>query len=137
MAYAPQAVQVAVFTALNGSASLTSKISASRVFDSVQKNQGYPYVVIDVADADDRGSQTSDGWTQRLTVHVFQQGANHGKKFIQETQEIIDDLLHNQALSFTGFTNLSMRRVNSTVIVEGDNTTYHGIQTFEILTGEP
>lgn len=135
MAWAPEAVQKMIFSALNGSAAIQTALGgAGRVLDFVPDNMAAPFIRIGEMEQTDRGSQTTDGWTHTFTIHCWFKTQTRAP--VLALQGLIDAALHNLDLTPTGFTNLTLRRDFATSLVEPDNVTYHGIQRFRILTGE-
>lgn len=137
--WAPQEVQKTLFTVLSGDAELQTKIGGvpadPKVYDLVPQGVAYPYITIDV-NMSDRGNQTGEGWQGEPQINVWAQGDNFGKKFVQEVQKRIDELIHNQNLCVDGWNLLVCKRTIADVFKETDNVTVHGVQRFKINLGD-
>jgi len=128
MTWAPYEYQKRIFEILN-----TGTLSG-KVYDRVPDQKAFPFAVIMNADEwTDRGSHTTDGWDGLFEIHTFTQGL--GRKANLDLQAYIDGLLHNQNLAANGWVDLSFRRDFTTVFIEDDNTTFHGVQRYKLLTG--
>lgn len=132
MTWAPIEYQKRIYEILTGDSTLMAKVSG--IFDNVPQNQAFPFVKIGFDEFTDRGSHTTEGWDAILVINVWAQGS--GRKAVHEIQADIDRLLHRQDLTVSGWTEVSLRRDFSTVFVEDDDVTYHGVQRFKLLTGE-
>jgi hypothetical protein len=132
MTFGPTAVQTAIYSRLTGDATLMALING--VYDFVPDNKAFPFVTIGMADWTDRGSHTTEGYTGLVTVNSWTQA--RGRKTNLAILDEIDRLLHNVSLSVSGWGVISLRRDMTTVLVEDDAVTYHGIIRFKFLIGE-
>jgi hypothetical protein len=130
--WAPSEYQKRVYEILTGDANLMALVTG--VFDNVPQGQAFPYIKIGDDEFSDRGSHTTEGWSADLMIHVWAQGP--GRKSVHTVMSHIDRLLHNKDLTAPGWTEVSFRRDFSTVFVEDDHVTYHGVIRFKLLTGE-
>lgn len=93
-------VSVAVYAALNV-AGLTALVG-SRIYDDVPRNPTFPFVWYEVRERDQRGFGTGGFPEIELRVHVF---SNYeGTKEAQSIGQKVIELLRDQALSITGYT---------------------------------
>ena len=132
MSFGPKATQQAIYTALTGDSTLMALIQG--VFDNVPDNQTFPYITIGEGDWNDRGSHSTEGLTGSITINTWSQA--RGRKTVLDIQAEIDRILHNTNVSISGWSIISLRRDFSTILVEDDNLTYHGVSRFKILIGQ-
>lgn len=127
-------VQKAIYSAFTGDATLTSKVS-TRIYDFVPDNIVYPYVFIGDAEYSEFATQTFDGFSGTLSIHSWVRPATRGRAAVLDIMSDVYRLLHEASLSVPTFDVVSMRYDFSTVLVEDDRVTYHGITRFKILIG--
>lgn len=133
MSYAPEQLQVAVYTALTADATLMALITG--VFDFVPDGKAFPFVTIGEAEFQDRGSHNTDGWTTVMTVNTWSRA--RGRKGAYDIMTEIDRILHNGSLTISGSRAIVLLRDTATVLVDPDAVTYHGVQRFKLLLAEP
>lgn len=136
MTWAPQELQKTLYTVLTGDAPLMALVEG--VFDStsVPQDQSFPYVTIGEATFADRSNHTHRGFEADVTIHVWDQSDNRGRKKVQEIQAEIDRLLHTVNICIDGWNIINFRQIFVEVIVDADNVTMHGIQRFNLMIGE-
>lgn len=136
MTWAPQELQKTLWTELTADTALMALVTG--VFDSaaVPQNEVFPYVTIGEATFTDRSSHTHRGFAAEVTIHVWDQSDNRGRKKVQEIQAQIDRLLHTVNICIDGWNIINFRQVFVEVIVDADNVTMHGIQRFNLMIGE-
>lgn len=127
-------IQRAIYSALTGDGTLTGKVS-TRIYDFVPDNIVYPYIFIGDAEYTDQSSHTSDGFEGTFTIHSWARPATRGRAAVLDIMSDVYRLLHEASLSITGFDIVSLRYDFSTVLVEDDRVTYHGVTRFKILIG--
>ena len=132
MTWGPTQVQKRIYEVLSADATLTGLVNG--IYDHVPQEQDFPFITIGEAAYTDRGSYTTEGWTGTITINVWAQ--NYGRLQVQNINAEIDRLLHCQDLSMDGWSTLSLRRDFVEILVEDDNTTFHGIQRYIILMGD-
>lgn len=125
-------LQVAIYARLSGDPTLTSMITG--VFDHVPEGTDFPYVTIGDATAADWSSTTHRGQVSTVTVHTWAEA--EGRAAALAIMDQVDELLHEQKLSMTGHTMVSMRMEFSETVPDADFVTYHGIQRFRVFTHE-
>lgn len=133
MSYAPKELQIAVYNKLTGNTALMAAITG--VYDFIPDRQSFPFVTIGEGDFQDRGSHDTDGWTAVITINTWSRA--RGRKGAYDIMALIDTAMHNGSLSITGSRALVLRRDTSTVLVDPDAVTYHGVQRFKLLLAEP
>ena len=140
MTFAPQEIQKTLYTVLSTDSALQTLLgggaSDKKVYDRVPQEQTFPFVTIGEIMNVDRGSHNTEGYSNTITIHVWDQGLNAGRKQVQTIQKRIDELLHNQEPSISGWDVVCFRRSSSNVLIDPDNITFHGVQIFNLLTGE-
>lgn len=125
------ALQTAIYSALSGDSNLTSTLSCG-VYDDTPEESAFPYIVIGEDTTTDYSTKDVDGGATTMTVHVWSQ-----YKGSKETKNIIDrvhTLLHDSALSQSGFNLVNMRYEFSDIIRDPDGVTRHGIIRFRAIT---
>lgn len=138
MTWAPLETQKTLFEELTADAALTALIGSGKVFDSTAVPQGtaHPYVTIGDGAMTDRSNHTTRGFASDLTIHVWYRENGRGRKKVQQIQAEIDRILHTVDVCIDGWNIISFRQKMVDVIVDSDNVTLHGIQTFNLLLGE-
>lgn len=136
MTWAQQEFQKTLYEVLTTDLNLMLLISG--VFDStaVPQGQSFPYVTIGENPFTDRSNHTTRGWRSEVTIHVWFQDPNRGRKAVQEIQKEIDRLLDQQNICIDGWNIINLRTSFVDIIVDADNVTLHGIQKFNLLIGE-
>jgi len=146
MTWAPQQVQITIFTLLKADTALatlldTTVAGAQKIFDFVPDNTAFPFVVIESKPYEDRGSYTTEGLQAEISIHTWYQPggsssvAGRGDKQVQLIQDRIDKLLHKQSVTISGWNALILRRSFIDIVVDPDNVTRHGIQKFKLFLG--
>lgn len=135
-----QELQKAVYGILTADSTLQGLIGGStgdkKIYDRVPQEKAYPYLTIGDFQSEDRGNHTWEGIAGTLTINVWYREPNAGRKQVQNIQKAIDDLLHKAEPSLNGWNVILMRRSTRNILIEPDNVTFHGIQTFKIFLGE-
>lgn len=121
-------VQTAVYTRLNGDATLGAAING--VYDHVPDNSAAPYVVIGDDDLDSWLTMGTNGFNGTLTVHTWTEGT--GMKECKTIMGLIYGLLHKYNLSVSGYNTAGLLMVNTNAFKEADNRTFHGVQQFQV-----
>lgn len=130
MADAAWELQKAVFAKLDGDATLGDLISG--VFDHVPAEQAFPYVTVGDDTAVWSGAMTVDGQEHTLTMHVWSRG--RGRKEAKEIMDRIHTVLHDAALTVTGFTFIALRYEFGQTFMDEDGLTRHGVMRFRAIT---
>lgn len=119
-------LQAAIYAKLTGTGGLSQP-----VYDNVPVGAVLPYVTIGEDTSIDWGSKTEDGEEVTITLHAW--SSYRGKKEAKEIMAAIYALLHRQPLTVTGFMVVWIRHDFSTVQLDPDGQTYHGIIRFRAL----
>lgn len=140
MLFGPQSTQKTIYEVLTGDAALQTLLNATvsdkKVYDFVPDNQPFPFITIGEGEWQNRDNETSDGLGVDLMIHVWYRDPNRGRLKVQEIQKRIDELLHRTEPCIEDWNIVSLSRGMSTVTLDPDNVTLHGIQTFNLMIGE-
>tara|TARA_R100001244_G_scaffold43202_1_gene38778 strand:- start:404 stop:808 length:405 start_codon:yes stop_codon:yes gene_type:complete len=126
-------LQQAIFTALDGDVTLSAAISG--VFDSVEQDyEDYPYVTIgeNIQTPFDTDDQPGDD--NSFAVHVWSREG--GRKEAKIVNGYIYDILNRNNLSVTGYETVDCIAEGSSVEIDPDGKTYHGINNFKCTLRE-
>lgn len=136
MSHAVLAFQTHIYSLLTGDATLMGKITG--VYDRVAEGAAFPYVTITDITDNDRGNDTLEGNLIDLTVSVWSR--DFSKVETLDIQADVDRILHRSDVENctigTSYNVLDFHRVSSTVLLDPDALTWHGVQTFEVLLGQ-
>jgi hypothetical protein len=132
MTWAPEKVQLAVYSRLTSDVALMALVSG--VYDHIPQDQAFPFVVIGEDDYIGRDSHTTNGYSVGFRISVWSRG--FGRKGCMQVMEAVDALLHNKDFSISGWNILNLRRDLSQIIVDSDSVTYQGIMRYSLLLGE-
>ena len=128
-------LQEELYGILIGDSTLTTLLGGNKIYDFIPDNEAFPYIHLGETTADDRGAQDHDGYTIFSTFDVWSRPSDRGKAEALTIMSRIRQLIHNADINVSGYTNVSCRYENSTVLVDPDCVTYHGIIRFRILLG--
>lgn len=124
-------LQIKIFEILSNDATLSALING--VFDNVPDNLDPPFVVIGDTSLSDFGSHTHSGFQGELTIHAWSE--DMGRKKIMTIMNRIYTLLHNIDLAITNYKTIVFRCETNEILVENDNRTHQGVQTYKIMLG--
>lgn len=134
MSYGPQETHKAIYQVLSQDSALTTLLGgANRVLDVAKPEQLCPFITIGDIQWEDRGNHSWEGLGAVITVNTWVQEPS--RKRVQEIQKRIDEILHNSEPIITGWNIVGLRRGTTNIIVDPDNITLHGIQTFNLMIG--
>ncbi len=140
MTWAPQQTQISVYAALTGDATLQTLLGGSlgdkKVYDSVPDLKAYPYITMQIKPLADRANEDWDGVEINYQINVWYQAPGQGDLKVQQIQERIDELLHNQDICIDGWNVIVHRRTTVDILDEPDGRTKHGVQIFKLFLGE-
>lgn len=126
-------LQKAVYLALDGNLS-------APVYDSVDQDTAYPYVVIGEDNFTDWSSDLKDGMEATITVHVWDrpegETGSRGKKTTKTIQSEIYSILHRSSFDVGEYGNPGMSFEYSDCFMDADGITYHGVQRFRVNIAE-
>lgn len=117
------ALQKAIYEKLVGNVSLMAVIVG--VFDHTPQETAFPFVTIGDVAASDYSSLGKSGTEQRLNIHIWSREAGH--KQVADIMEMIYGLLHNGSVTVVGQTLVAMRFLSTSIQLEGDGWTNHGV----------
>jgi len=123
------AVQTAIYTALNGDATLGAMVTG--IYDSVPQDTAYPYVTVGEDNHNEWDTNTTLGSDCSITIHTWSR--SRGKKETKTIQGAIYDVLHRANLSAAGYRIDLTEFVSSQSFTDSDGLTRHGVQTFRML----
>ncbi len=132
MASASWALQQAIFAALTADTGLTSLLGGNRVYDDVPARAEFPYVTFALTNERDWGTGSEDGSEHLLTLHVWSRGS--GRRQAHEIMGALRRVLHDAALTLTGYRLVNLRHEFSETRRDPDGETYHGITRYRAVT---
>lgn len=122
-------LQRAVFQALDGDAELKEIIPY--VYDRAPQNAEFPYIAMDESIASDWSTKTTTGVEHALTLHIWSREG--GRMQTATAMEHIHRILHNGSLAVDGHSLVMSHFVSSSIRLESDGWTYHGVMRFRML----
>lgn len=123
-------IQQAIHNKLTADSTLMAKVTG--VFDFVQDNQSYPYIVI--GEGTSVPMVTFDRFGEEATTMIHIWSRYQGFK---ETADIMDDLnrlLAHQDLTMDGYDTITCFYDFSETLREPDGITFHAVVRYRILT---
>ena len=129
MADASLAVQAAIHGRLTGDATLMGMVTA--VHDQVPEDARFPYLAIGDDTAVDFGTKSETGQELTLTLHAWSRA--HGRREVKDILARIHALLHQQALTVTGFAHMLTRFEFTQTFRDRDGLTQHGIARYRVV----
>lgn len=130
------AVQTAVVTALKADAALIALVnttgSNAGIYDFVDADTPFPYVVVGEGNARAMDTKTEHGMDQTLMIHTWSE--YRGMKQVKEIMAAVVDALDRAALSVTGHDLIDLRFEFSDILLDPDGLTRHGVQRFRVMT---
>lgn len=140
MTWAMTEAQKTIFETLSQDAALQTLLgttpSQPKVYDSVPDNEPYPFVKIAIKPMSDRANHDWDGVQFQYQVDVWYRAPGQGDLKVQQIQQRIDELLHNQDICIDGWNVVVHRRSTVDILDEPDGRTKHGVQIFKLFLGE-
>ena len=124
-------VQTILYSTLNNDSTLDGLVGNNKIFDNVQQDTAYPYVVLSNFNVVNRGTKTLDGNEYSIDIDVWSQ--YRGKKQISEIMERIYELLHDTSYSVSGADMVVSQVRNVITLVENDGITRHGVLTLSLI----
>lgn len=129
-------IQLAVFVALNTSATTTALGGAGKIYDRVPTGVKpvYPYITFGTPVTAPQHNQDTAWMDMRFQVDVWTRdtGSATGKKKCFEIQNLVRSLIDRKRLTITGANHLYTQEVTITIMDGGDGQTWHGVQVFAI-----
>lgn len=126
---APWALQQAIYSKLTGDATLMAAVSG--VFDAVEQDYDqFPYVTIGEDTAAEWDGDDFVGSEATVVIHVWSR--EEGRKECKIIQGYVEDALHRQTLSISGYNSVDCVREFAETLLDPDGRTRHGIQQFRV-----
>jgi hypothetical protein len=119
-------LQKAIYQTLSGDATLMGLVTG--VYDRPPQGSAFPYITLGESEGRDWSTKTTSGMEQIVSQHVWSREG--GRKQASLIMERIHTLLHDAGLSVEGQTLISLRFSASSLNLENDGWTYHGILRF-------
>jgi|CXWL01.1.fsa_nt_gi hypothetical protein len=116
-------VQKAIYEKLTGNSQLMALING--VFDNVPQETAFPFVTIGDVFASESSSLGKNGVEQKLSINIWSREAGHKQASV--IMDVIYGLLHNGVLTIAGQIIITVRTISSSIRLEDDGWTYHGI----------
>lgn len=132
MTSATWALQKAVFTALSGSASLSSLIGAGKIYDDVPRDADFPYLTFGQSQVRDWSTASDTGHEHIFTLHVWSR--ENGRREVQEVMGVLEEVLHDTELMLDGHRLINLRHEFAESRRELDGDTYRGIIRYRAVT---
>jgi hypothetical protein len=134
MSVAALELQKDIYSTLTGDVTLMAKING--VYDFIPDNKPFPFVRVGEINLTDSGTHTFNGFEVEFVIDLWHRPPNRGKAALHGIMDDIYRLLHKATFSIPNYTVYVSRFISSSIIVEEDNVTYHGITKFRIILGE-
>lgn len=130
------AVQQAIVTALKADSALLALVntegSNAGVYDHVDANTPFPYVVVGESTGRADDTKTEHGMDQVVTIHGWSE--YRGYKEIKQIMGAVVTALDRAALTVTGHDLIDLRFLSSEIMLDPDGLTRHGVQRFRVAT---
>jgi len=128
-------LQKAIFSKLDGDATLTA-LATGGIHDHVsQDGTSFPHVAIGEHSATDDSTMGKAGQVVLNNIHIWSR--YRGTKETRQIMERIYDLLHKSSLSVAGFSFAGMmHEFSSNVSLDPDGITRHGVMRFRTNINE-
>lgn len=133
-------ILISTIVALKADATLAGLISSyagsPSVFTHVPQDLGeiYPWVVIYGIESNQFDNDATLGFECTMTVHSWDNRRDMGP--INSIKKAIYDILHNNTLTFTGYSSVEYCQEFQTTLRDPDGITLHGVQRFRIIVQE-
>lgn len=123
------ALQAAIYNTLSTDVTLSGMVTG--VFDRPPQDKNFPYITIGETVCSDWSSKTNAGTKHELEIHTWSREG--GRKQAASIMEVVHTLLHNQNLSISGQSLVFIRFMASSITLENDGWTYHGMLRLHAL----
>jgi len=122
-------LQKAVFTALDGDATISSQVTA--VYSHVTQGAIYPYIKISSIESSDWSTITTTGIKSNISFDVYSQ--ERGNKELLDILVEIKRILDGTILAMTGCTMVSSHYISTSTTQLSDGLTWKGSVGFRFL----
>lgn len=133
-------ILIATIAALKADAALTGLLSSYNgspsVFTHVPQKlkEGYPWVTIFGIESNQFDNDATLGFDSTMTVHSWSNQRDMAE--INNIKAAIYNVLHNNDLTYTGYSNVEFCQEFETTLRDPDGITLHGVQRFKIIMQE-
>ena len=125
-------LQKSIYAALAADPNILGILGAPRIFDDVPQKATFPYLTLGQSTLRDWSTGTEPGAEHLLTLHVWSRA--EGRREVHELMTVLQDALHDRALSLEGHRLVNLRHEFSDARREPDGETYHGIVRLRAVT---
>lgn len=131
---------IATLAALKADATLTGMLSTyigqPSIFTHVPQDLGelYPWVTIFGAESNQFDNDATLGFEGTMTVHSWDNTRDIGN--INRIKNAIYNVLHNNTLTYNGYSNIEYCQEFTTTLRDPDGITLHGVQRFRFIMQE-
>lgn len=142
------AVQIAVYVALSESAELTGLLAdyigepgVPAIYDRVPQSgdtgdrDQFPYIVIGEESPTDWSTDTASGFEVTTTIHSWSRAG--GRREIKQVMGAIYNAMHRAELTTPDHEFIGCEFDNSSIVMDPDMITHHGVSEFRITVDEP
>ena len=125
-------IVIAIRNALIASADLVAAVGGEKVFDQTAPQLAVmPYVTIGECALSENDFDQGSAFDATVDIHTWSE--ERSRMEANEIQEHIREALHrNETLAPTGFGVSGIHQLFSRVMIDPDNITRHGVQSFQI-----
>lgn len=126
------AVQTAIYNKLTANAGLISAVSG--IFSHTPQGTAFPYINIGSVSTSELSSLGKNGIDYSIDIHSWSKAGGH-----KQTADILDLLyqtLHNSSITVSGCDFIAMRVSQTSITLENDGITYHGLLRLNVLLKE-
>jgi hypothetical protein len=133
-------ILIATIAALKADVTLTGLLSSyagsPSVFTHVPQDLGeaYPWVSIFGIESNQFDNDVTLGFDSTMTVHSWSNQRDMAE--INNIKTAIYNVLHNNDLTYTGYSNVEFCQEFETTLRDPDGITLHGVQRFKIIMQE-
>lgn len=130
----------ATIAALRADSTVASLISEyagqPSVFTHVPQDLGesYPWITIFGAESNQFDNDATLGFEGTMTIHTWDNRRDFGP--INNIKSAIYNVLHNNSLTYNGFSNVEFCQEFTTTLRDPDGITIHGVQRFRFIMQE-
>lgn len=125
-------LQKTIYTALTGDSQLSAAVTG--VYDHVPAMTAFPYVTIGDTTVLDWSTKSNNGQEHTFVIHVWTQA--EGVIATKTIAGHVYRILHEAALSVTGFNTLFCRCEFQNTLRDPDGFTKHEVMRFRVITTE-
>lgn len=124
-------LQQAIYTKLKNNTGVAALVS-DRIYDEPPADvKAMPYIHIGEFIGGRFDTKTSIGWDYEVALHVW--SAHRGRAQAEAILGAIEDALHRQAMTVTGFSFVDMTVIQKTSFEDSDGLTRHGVARVRVV----